>query len=135
MMDNKDILNEAMNSKTIRKVRYRAKEDRELDIVEELRLYAEIIDTEDVHLMMLSSEVFSVAANEIEKLRDEDKRNAQYTSNSGDIVYMQAEKIKHLENLITEWANADDIYTEGLTNRQHDALEVAYDLLRAEVGR
>jgi hypothetical protein len=134
-MNDKNILSKAMNSKTIRKIRHRAKEDRELDIVEELRLYAEIIDTEDVRLMMLSSEVFSVAADEIEKLRDEDKRNAQFTSNSDDIVYMQAEKIKHLENLITEWANADDIYTIGLTNKQHDDLEAAYDLLRAEVKR
>lgn len=134
-MNDKNILSKAMDSKTIRKIRHRAKEDRELDIVEELRLYAEIIDTEEVRLMMLSSEVFSVAADEIEKLRDENKRNAQYTSNYGDIVYMQAERIKHLENLITEWANADDVYTEGLTNGQHDALEVAYDLLRAEVGR
>lgn len=134
-MNDKNILSKVMNSKTIHKIRHRAKEDRELDIVEELRLYAEIIDTEDVHLMMLSSEVFSVAADEIEKLRDENKQNAQYTSNSGDIVYMQAERIKHLENLIAEWANADDIYTEGLTNKQHDNLEAAYDLLRAEVGR
>jgi len=69
MMNDKDILSKAMNSKTIRKVRHRTKEDRELDIVEELRLYAEIIDTEDVRLMMLSSEVFLVAADEIEKLR------------------------------------------------------------------
>jgi hypothetical protein len=135
MMDNKDILNEAMNSKTIRKVRHRAKEDRELDIVEELRLYAEIIDTEDVRLMMLSSEVFLVAADEIEKLRDEDKQNAQYTSNSGDIIYMQAEKIKHLESLIAEWADADDIYSKGLTDKQHDSLESAYDALRQAVGR
>lgn len=135
MMDYKDILSEAFNSKSIRKVRHRAKENRELDIVEELRLYADIINTEDVRLMMLSDEVFSIAADEIEKLRNEDASTADYVANLGDIVHQQAERIKYLETLINDWADADDVFSEGLTDKQHDALEIAYDALRKEIGR
>lgn len=134
-MDYKDILSEAFNSKSIRKVRHRAKENRELDIVEELRLYADIINTEDVRLMMLSDEVFSIAADEIEKLRNEDASTADYVANLGDIVHQQAERIKYLETLINDWADADDVFSEGLTDKQHDALEIAYDALRKEIGR
>lgn len=50
-------------------------------------------------------------------------------------VKILADEIYYLRSLIEAWAGADDIYTEGLTNAQHDALEAAYDALRAEVGR
>ena len=45
-------------------------DDRDLDIVTELRLLAEIADTSEVGLVMLSGRSFTDAADEIETLRD-----------------------------------------------------------------
>jgi hypothetical protein len=50
-------------------------------------------------------------------------------------IALLADEIYYLRSLIEAWADADDVYTEGLTNAQHDALEAAYDILRAEAGR
>lgn len=43
--------------------------DRELDIVDELRLLAELADTSEVGLVMLSGRSFTDAADTIESLR------------------------------------------------------------------
>ena len=50
-------------------------------------------------------------------------------------IALLADEIYHLRSLIEAWADADDIYSEGLTNKQHDSLESAYDALRQVVGR
>lgn len=44
-------------------------EDRELDIVDELRLLAELADTSEVGLVMISGRSFTDAADQIEALR------------------------------------------------------------------
>lgn len=44
-------------------------DDRDLDIVDELRLLAEIADTSEVGLVMLSGRSFTDAADQIEALR------------------------------------------------------------------
>jgi len=54
--------------------------DEELDIVEELRFFAEASETDGITVEMLSGCIFADAADEIERLR----------------------------SLITEWADADD---------------------------
>lgn len=44
-------------------------DDRDLDIVSELRILAELADFSDVGLVMLSGRSFTDAADEIERLR------------------------------------------------------------------
>ena len=44
-------------------------DDRDLDILSELRLLAELADSSDVGLVMLSGRSFTDAADEIERLR------------------------------------------------------------------
>jgi hypothetical protein len=44
-------------------------EDAELDIVEELRFFAEAADSNEIAVTMLSGRTFTDAANEIERLR------------------------------------------------------------------
>lgn len=43
--------------------------DRELDIVDELRFFAEAADSEDISLVMTSGQTFTAAADIIESLR------------------------------------------------------------------
>ena len=50
-------------------------------------------------------------------------------------IKLLADEIYHLRSLIEAWADADDIYSESLTNKYHDSLESAYDALRQAVGR
>ena len=50
-------------------------------------------------------------------------------------IKILGDEIYHLRSLIEAWADADDVFSEGLTDKQHDALEIAYDALRKEVGR
>lgn len=45
-------------------------DDRDLDIVTELRILADLADTSEVGLVMLSGRSFTDAADEIEALRD-----------------------------------------------------------------
>lgn len=52
-------------------------QDRDLDIVEELRLLAELADSSEIGLVMLSGRSFSDAADEIEILRDRNERAEQ----------------------------------------------------------
>ena len=52
-------------------------DDRDLDIVTELRLLAEIADTSEVGLVMISGRSFTDAADEIEALRDRNDRTEQ----------------------------------------------------------
>lgn len=49
-------------------------DDRDLDIVSELRILAELADSSDVGLVMLSGRSFTDAADEIEALRDRHDR-------------------------------------------------------------
>lgn len=49
-------------------------DDRDLDIVTELRLLAEIADASEVGLVMISGRSFTDAADEIEALRDRHDR-------------------------------------------------------------
>lgn len=51
--------------------------DRDLDIIEELRLLAELAEHSEVGLVMLSGRSFSDAADEIERLRDQHDRSEQ----------------------------------------------------------
>lgn len=48
---------------------------------------------------------------------------------------LAVDEIERLRSLIVAWVDADNAFTEGLTNQQHDALEAAYDVLRKEVVR
>jgi len=50
-------------------------------------------------------------------------------------IAILADEIYDLRSLIEAWADADDIYSEGLSDKQHDSLESAYDALRQAVGR
>ena len=51
--------------------------DPELDLVEELRLLAELADHSELGLVMISGRSFSDAADEIEMLRDRNDRTEQ----------------------------------------------------------
>jgi len=82
------------------------------------------------------------AAAEIERLRDGVVGDSVFVGGLGGVVHAQVERIRGLEaevdglrSLIVEWADADDVYSEGLTDEQHDSLESAYDALRQAVGR
>ena len=52
-------------------------DDRDLDIVTELRILAELADSSDVGLVMLSGRSFTDAADEIEALLDRNDRTEQ----------------------------------------------------------
>ena len=56
-------------------------DDRELDIVDELRLLAELADTSEVGLVMISGRSFTDAADEIETLRGRNDRTEQDRNN------------------------------------------------------
>ena len=77
----------------------------ELDIVDELRFFAEAADSKAVVVTMLSGRTFLDAADEIERLR----------------------------SLITEWVDAEDL--DGHPSDYHQSLTEAEDALRKAVGR
>jgi hypothetical protein len=83
---------------------------RELDIVEELRFFAEAAETKGIVLTMLSGATFTESANEIERLR----------------------------SLITEWADADDSDFDPLVFDDCECDQrfcIAVRALREAVGR
>lgn len=63
------------------------KPDRELDIVEELRFFAEAAETKGIVLTMLSGETFNEAADEIERLRE----NQNYRADFHDLTHQAPE--------------------------------------------
>jgi len=69
VIEEKDLIRQTLNSPTVRKSRKYVTTDRELDIVEELKLYSDIIDHQEIRLVMVSGEVFQEAVKEIEYLR------------------------------------------------------------------
>ena len=69
--------------------------ERELDIVEELRFFAEVAETKGVVLTMLSGATFTEAANEIEQLRS----GKSYRADFHDLAQISDEDYKNQNDL------------------------------------
>ena len=128
--------------------------DEELDIVEELRFFAEASETDGITVAMLSGCIFADAADEIERLRseigtsgpiDEDLDVKPHDSSVNvnnhadpskclhtrceDLTLARELEIKHLRSMVTYWCNAEE-RLDGLQSDYYENAAYALDKLR-----
>jgi hypothetical protein len=134
--------------------------DKELEIVEELRFFAEAADTEALVVTMLSGRTFADAADEIERLRsesigmitpigDDSDGNSQDSSvnvndhadppkclhtRCEDLTLAKESEIKHLRSMVVYWCNAEE-RMDGRPCDYYENAAYALDKLRKLVER